>query len=95
MNCKTVSKEETSAELRRLEKDPKIKKQRDEFERNYEFRKNLVSARGSMTQKELCRRSGLSQQAISRLEKSGKGTLSTLQKYADGLGGVIKIDLSK
>ncbi|MCH3962190.1 MAG: helix-turn-helix domain-containing protein [Solobacterium sp.] len=46
-------------------------------------------------QKELCRRSGFSQQAISRLEKSGKGTLATLQKYADGLGGVIKIDFSK
>jgi DNA-binding XRE family transcriptional regulator len=62
-----------------------------DFDLEYEFRKKLVEARlqAQLTQSELSKRSGLKQQAISRLEKGSQDrsvTLPTLLRYVDALG---------
>jgi len=61
------------------------------FELEYEFRNKLIEARkhACLSQAEISKRSGLKQQAVSRLEKGYQDrsvTLSTLLRYVDALG---------
>ena len=52
-----------------------------------ELRKRLVDLRKlkNITQKELEAKTGLTQQAISRFEITGGGSIKTILKYAEGL----------
>ena len=73
-----------------MDADPEIKQFIDEWDREYEFRRELVLARmeAGLTQKELSELSGLDQRAISRVEKSVdvSPNLKTLTKYLNALG---------
>ena len=75
-------------ELKRLsKKDPGFENHKREFELEYEFKGMLIEARGNMTQAEVSKRSGLSQQAISRIETgSCSTTVRTLLKYLNAIG---------
>ena len=60
-----------------------------EYEADVAFRKALIAARKAedITQSGLSRKTGLSQQAISRIETgSGNTTIQTLIKYLRGIG---------
>jgi len=82
-------KEEKKALNKLIKSDPKAKKAYEEFINVYNFRKSLVLARKkqNITQKDLSKKTGLSQQVISRIETgSTDTTLTTLCKYLKGIG---------
>lgn len=84
-----IQKEDS--EFRKMLEDPERRKQYDLFEKEYELKKMLTEARKQehITQQELSSRTGLSQQAISRIERvneTGGFTFRTLFKYLDGIG---------
>ena len=68
--------------------DEELRKQHEIFQEEMRFKQILIEARKSKeyTQKELCERSGLSQQAVSRLEKGQGGTIDTVIKYLYAMG---------
>lgn len=70
-----------------------LKKQHELFKAEMEFKQALLDARreNCLTQKEISVRSGLSQQAVSRLEKKGGGTIETLLRYLQPLGYTLSI----
>lgn len=72
-------------------KDPELNQVYQDFCEEYEFKKTLVEARTAqgITQTQLSDKTGLSQQAISRLENMNKHvgfTFKTLFKYLNGIG---------
>ena len=76
-------------EIQRLiESDPKLKEQHDRFCAEMEFKQELINLRKSMslTQKEMGVKSGLSQQAVSRLEKGKGATIETVIRYLSSMG---------
>lgn len=80
--------EEKKALDKLVKSDPKAKKGYEDFMSVYNFRKSLVLARKqqNITQKDLSKKTGLSQQVISRIETgSTDTTLTTLQKYLKGI----------
>ena len=58
------------------------------FQAEMQFKQELINKRKaySLTQKDISERSGLSQQAISRLEKGNGGTIETIIKYLSAMG---------
>lgn len=78
-----------------LKKDANLKQYCDEFEQQYQLRKELLEIRKKkgLTQKEVAKKSGLTQQMISRIETIGGNTptLDTFIKYANALDMDIKI----
>lgn len=87
------AKEELEKELK---KDPSLKKYCDEFDKQYELRKQLIEVRKQkgLTQKEVAKKSGLTQQMVSRIETIGGNTptLDTFMKYVNALDMDIKIE---
>ena len=87
-----VDPKQEKQEFEELLKDPEAKKAYDEFKREYAFRQKMAEARKArnITQKEICRITGLPQQSISRIEKGTaqkqSPTLRTLLKYVDAIG---------
>lgn len=86
-------------ELEELLKDSECKKAYDLFVQEYELKKMLAQARKeqNLTQQELSKRTGLSQQAISRIENlnDSKGfTFRTLFKYLEGIGYELSLQKS-
>lgn len=86
-------------ELEELLKDSAYKKVYDLFVQEYELKKMLAQARKeqNLTQQELSKRTGLSQQAISRIENlnDSKGfTFRTLFKYLEGIGYELSLQKS-
>lgn len=80
--------------LEELEKDIECKNIGEEFEREYEFRKSLILARKEkeISQKELSKLTGLTQQMISRIETGyNDANINTVMKYLAGLGYSLKI----
>ena len=80
--------------LEELEKDIECRKIGEEFEREYEFRKSLILARKEkeISQKELSKLTGLTQQMISRIETGyNDANINTVMKYLAGLGYSLKI----
>ena len=59
-----------------------------EFIAKIELQRQLAEARRAegLTQEEVARKSGLSQQAVSRVEKGSGWTVSSLLKYLTGIG---------
>ena len=84
-------------ELQRLiESDPKLRTQHEAFRAEMDFKQMLIDARkeSAMTQKDVSEASGLSQQAVSRLERGQGATIETVIKYLGSMGyrlGVSKI----
>ena len=68
--------------------DEKLRKQHELFEAEMAFKQELIEARKSksLTQKDISRLTGLSQQAVSRMEKGASGTIETIIRYLDSIG---------
>ena len=77
-------------ELRKLlEESEEARLALEEYQADVAFRRALIAARKSeeITQVSLSEKTGLSQQAISRIETgSGNATIQTLMKYLRGIG---------
>ena len=72
-----------------LQRSAEARETHELFQKEYAFKRMIIEARKSenLTQKQLSEVTGLSQQAISRLETGlGSANLSTLLKYLNGLG---------
>lgn len=87
-------------EFQLLAADSELEKLYDDFCGEYEFKKALVEARTAqgMTQTQLSDRTGLSQQAISRLENMNRQTgftFKTLFKYLNGIGYELTVSRKK
>ena len=90
-NVTDVILNEESQELKEIcAENPEVMKAVSEFDKEFELRLKLVEARkkAGLTQKEVEERSGLSQQAISRIEtdNSISPSIKNLIKYVDGIG---------
>ncbi len=72
-----------------IKEDSKMMDYVNEFNREYELIQKLVSFRkeAGLTQKDVARKSGLTQQMISRIEKyDNSPTLSNFMKYIEAIG---------
>lgn len=71
-----------------IEEDDALKLQHELFLEEMKFKQQLINARKEkeLTQKEISEKSGLSQQAVSRLEKGHGGTIDTVVKYLHAMG---------
>ena len=81
-------KEEKQIIEQLIEKNPQLQKEHELFMEEMRFKQELIDARRAreMTQKEVSELSGLSQQAVSRLEKLHGGTIDTVIKYLYAMG---------
>ncbi len=83
---------------KKMLKDPQFKKRYEELDPEFKEISLMIKKRidAGLTQKELARRTGTKQSAISRFE-NGKGnpTLQSLYRIADALGLKMKITLEK
>jgi DNA-binding XRE family transcriptional regulator len=80
---------------KRLENDSELKIAYDSAQREYEVLKQLVKIRKEMgyTQSDVARKSGLTQQMVSRFEGAGNSpTLRNFIRYVDSLGLEIKLE---
>ena len=68
--------------------DEALMRQHKLFQAEMQFKQELINKRKaySLTQKDISEHSGLSQQAISRLEKGNGGTIETIIKYLSAMG---------
>ena len=68
----------------------------DEFQARIALQRALVQTRKAenMTQTDVANASGLSQQAVSRIEKGTGATISSLLKYLSGIGYGIELKKS-
>ncbi len=76
-------------------KDEEFKKEWDALEPEFAIIQALIDARISsgMTQKELSHKTGIAQSDISKLEcGNGNPSIKTLQRLAEGMGKVLKIE---
>ena len=93
----TVSDEEKEEKMLAdlIESDAALKCQHEDFENEMEFKLQLLRLRreANLTQKDIADRSGLSQQAVSRLERQPGTMLETLLRYLGSMGyslGVVR-----
>jgi DNA-binding XRE family transcriptional regulator len=82
-----ISKEKESLEKLIKENDEACKEY-EEFLARIDLQRKLIETRKAerMTQKDVANASGLSQQAVSRIEKGCGATVSSLIKYLSGTG---------
>ena len=68
--------------------DEALMRQHKLFQAEMQFKQELINKRKaySLTQKDISERSGLSQQAISRLEKGNGVIIETIIKYLSAMG---------
>lgn len=68
--------------------NPDIQRQHELFLEEMRFKQLLIDARKEMhmTQRDISEKSGLSQQAVSRLETGHGGTVDTVLKYLNAIG---------
>ena len=73
--------------------DVELKKQHEIFLAEMEFKQLLIQTRKekNMTQQQVSEKSGLSQQAVSRVEKGSGGTLDTVMRYLNSLGCTLSV----
>lgn len=88
-------KADCKADLQRaMKEDPKMISYVQEFNEEYELIQSLIKARkeSGLTQKDVAKRSGLTQQMISRIEKiDNSPTLNNLLKYINAIGVMINL----
>lgn len=87
-----ISKEKESLEKLIKENDEACKEY-EEFLARIDLQRKLIETRKAerMTQKDVANASGLSQQAVSRIEKGSGATISSLIKYLSGIGYSIEL----
>lgn len=86
-----------SSHLKEQLKNPEFKKEFDRLEPEFALIRLLIETRikKGITQKELAKKMGTKQSAISRFEAGGSNpTLEFMQKLADGLGKTLNVTLS-
>ena len=73
--------------------DENLRKQHEIFEAEMTFKQKLIDARKAeaLTQKDISQRAGISQQAVSRLEKCAGGTIETMIRYLSSMGYSLSI----
>jgi DNA-directed RNA polymerase specialized sigma subunit len=78
----------------KLMADPDFVKEYHDLDEEFDLVKELIKARkeAGLTQIEVAEKMGTSQSQITRLE-SGKGTISSLRRYAKATGKKVKITL--
>jgi len=87
-----LQKTDANLEQKRIEElisgSDELRRQHELFEEKMQFMQLLIDARKahSMTQNEVSLKSGLSQQAVSRLEKGKCGTIDTVIRYLHSMG---------
>ena len=91
-----VDMEKENRKFEKMLEDPENQKWYELFEKEYELKKALAEARKKqqITQETLSKRTGLTQQAISRIENVNdtKGfTFRTLFRYLEGIGYELQI----
>ena len=76
-----------------ISEDEDLKRQHEIFEAEMRFKQELIDARkkNSLTQNDISRMSGLSQQAVSRMEKGKGGTIETIIRYLSSMGYSLSI----
>lgn len=77
-----------------LKANPELIPHVETLNEEYEFIQLLVKARKEqgLTQKEVAERSGLTQQRVSRIERTGNSpTLGNLMKYANAIGAKLTV----
>lgn len=76
-----------------ISEDENLRKQHELFKAEMAFKQEIINARKaeSLTQKDISDKTGLSQQAVSRLEKGAGGTIETIIKYLDSMGYSLSI----
>lgn len=90
-NVTDVILNEEAQELKEIcTENPEVMKAVSEFDKEFELRLKLIEARkkAGLTQKEVEERSGLAQQAISRIETDNNisPSIKSLIKYVDAIG---------
>lgn len=68
------------------------RKSYDDFQARINLQKELIAMRKAenLTQSDVAKATGLSQQAVSRIEKGTGATINSLIKYLSGIGYVIQ-----
>ncbi len=76
-----------------ITEDDKLRRQHEIFKAEMAFKQELIDARKAeaLTQKDISRRTGLSQQAVSRMEKGASGTIETIIRYLHSMGYSLSI----
>ena len=71
-----------------IAQSPELARQHELFVAEMEFKQQLINARRekALTQNDISELSGLSQQAVSRLEKASGGTIETVIRYLNTMG---------
>ena len=74
--------------------DEELRKQHELFLAEMEFKQALIDARkeNNLTQKDISKLTGMSQQSVSRLERKGGGTIETLLRYLQSIGYTLTIN---
>lgn len=83
--------------LKRVLKDPEFKREYDALEAEFSLIEQLIAKRleKGLTQKDLAKKIGTKQSAISRLEGGGfHPTFALLNKVAEALGAKVRVSLS-
>ncbi len=88
MLVKSNAAEEQKIIAELVESDEELMRQHQMFLAEMKFKQELIEKRKSraLTQKDISERSGLSQQAVSRLEKGKGGTIETIIRYLGAMG---------
>ena len=88
MLVKSDAKREQEIIDQLVSEDEELRKLNELFEAEMAFKQELIDARkkNALTQVEVSKLSGLSQQAISRMEKGEGGSIGTIIKYLNSLG---------
>lgn len=79
-----------------LFKDPEVKAEFERLKPEYDLIRQLIKRRQKkgMTQTDVAKKLGTKQASVSRMESGGYGTsLERYARYADALGGKLKISL--
>lgn len=93
-----LEKRDSLKEKEKLEaliaEDENIRRQHEVFKAEMAFKQQLIDARKAeaLTQKDISRMTGLSQQAVSRMEKGASGTIETIIRYLNSMGYSLSIN---
>lgn len=73
--------------------DEKAKKAYEQFQARIALQQQLINMRKAenMTQNDVAKAAGISQQAVSRIEKGSGATVGSLIKYLNGIGYRIEL----
>ena len=80
-----------------ISQNPELAKQHELFRLEMDFKQQLINARKekALTQSDISKLSGLSQQAVSRLEKGNGGNIETVIRYLNSMGLELSIQINQ